>query len=298
MKVGIFVGDDCTQGVQRLLKALERRDIPASAFRLSHAWSDVHTDEIRHNFATISHAVFLVSEGCAGSSWFPFVVGFCMGRDITVVLYGGNTSIPAFLSGYERFSNVTALSDFLEQELLIYQKTQRVEEAQAELRAAGFSATERSFADAVEQGSLSAVRSFLRVGISPDARDETGIPVLSLAVRQGHQEIVSLLIGHGADVNAVSEDRDNSPLMEAATRGDEKAVRALMEAGADPDVTTKYNQTALMLAIGEGHTEVVKYLLDRGARTDVVDYLGMTAEKYAKLFRSGEILSLLHATED
>ena len=48
-----------------------------------------------------------------------------------------------------------------------------------------------------------------------------------------------------------------------------------------------------MLAIGEGRTKVVKYLLDRGATTDAVDYLGMTAGKYASLFRSKEILSLL-----
>ncbi len=297
MKVGIFVGDDCTEGVQSLLKALERRDIPASAFRLSHAWSDVHTDEIRHNFATITHAVLFVSEGCTSASWFPFVAGFCMGRDLTVVLFNGDASPPAFLSGYERFTNTTALSDFLEQELLIYQKAQRVEAAQAELRAAGFPATERSFADAVERGNLEAVRNFLRVGISPDVRDDNGIPVLSLAIREGNQHIVHLLIDHGADVNAVSEDRGNSPLMEAATRGDVKAVRALIQAGADPDLKTKYDQTALMLAIGEGHTQVVRDLLDHGAHTDAVDYLGMTAEKYARLFRSDEILSLLGAGE-
>jgi uncharacterized protein len=293
MKVGIFLGEDCGKEVQNLLRALERRDIPASAFRLSQTWSDAHTDEIRHNFATISHAVFMLSSGCVQAGWFPFVAGFFMGRDLAIVLFDRDADPPSFLDGYSRFGDTGSLGDYLEAELLISQKMQRVEEARSELSAAGLAVSEASFAYAVDHGNLDAVRNFLRVGLSPDVRDETGVPLLVNAIRRGDYDTVELLVEHGADVNAVSEDRGNSPLMEAATRGDLKAVQALVEAGADPDLKTQYGQTALMLAIGEGRSKVVEYLLDRGATTDAVDYLGMTAVKYASLFRSKEILSLL-----
>jgi hypothetical protein len=220
-----------------------------------------------------------------------------MGRDQTIVLYDRDANPPPYLDGYGHFGDTGALADYLEQELLIHQKMQRVEDARSELAAAGLSVNESSFAYAVEHGIVDAVRNFLRVGLSPDVRDASGVPVLVNAIRNGDQATMELLIEHGVDVNAVSEDRGNSPLMEAATRGDLRAVQALVDAGADTDLKTQYGQTALMLAIGEGRTAVVKYLLEQGATTDAVDYLGMTATKYASLFRSSEILSLLGAEQ-
>lgn len=293
MKVGIFVGEDCTRGVQTLLRALERRDVPASAFRLSNYWSQAHTDEIRHNFSTITHAIFFLSDECRNASWFPFVAGYCIGRDMTIVLYNGTAQAPSFLDGYPRFAETRSLSDFLENELLIAQKTQRVEQAQAELEAAALALTDASFMYAVDTGELQAVRNFLRVGFSPDIRDDNGVPLLSHAIRRGDEGIMRLLVEHGADVNAVSDDRANTPLMEAATRGDVQAVRLLLDSGADPDLKTKYGQTALMLAVGEGRSNVVQLLLEDGADTSAVDYLGMTARKYAELFRSDDILAML-----
>ncbi len=293
MKVGLFVGEDCSRGVQGLLRSLERKDIPASAFRLSTFWSEAHTDEIRHNFSPITHAVFFLSEECRSASWFPFVAGYCMGRDMTILLYNGTVSAPSFLDGYERFSDALSLSDFLENELLIAHKAHRVEQAQAELEAAALPLTEASFMYAVDNSDVHAVRNFLRVGFSPDIRDENGVPLLSHAIRQGNEGIMRLLIEHGANVNAVSDDRANTPLMEAATRGDVAVVRRLLEAGADLDLKTKYGQTALMLAVGEARVGVAQLLLEYGAKTDAVDYLGMTAWKYAELFRSQDILDLL-----
>lgn len=297
MKVGIFVGEDCARDVQELLRALERRDVRASAFKLSRAWPQAHTDEIRHNFATITHAVLFLSRACINASWFPFVAGYFIGRDLNIVLYNGGTAPPRFLESYNHFSKVQSLADFLEQELTISQKTRRVEDAQAELSAAGYLIDESSFARSVDQGDADAVRNFLRVGMSPDIRDDTGVPILSHAIRQGFPEVVHLLIQHGADVNAVSEDRGNSPIMEAATRGDLKTVKVLIQSGADPNLRTQYDQTALMLAIGEGHANVAEFLLENGAETHHVDYLGMTAEKYAKLFRSDQIISLLEKAD-
>jgi len=52
-----------------------------------------------------------------------------------------------------------------------------------------------------------------------------------------------------------------------------------------------------MLAVGEGFTDVAKTLLDRGADTEPVDQLGMTAGKYAQLFKHTEISELIRRRE-
>ena len=52
------------------------------------------------------------------------------------------------------------------------------------------------------------------------------------------------------------------------------AVRLLLEKGADPNVRTKRNETALADAATAGNEETVKLLLDRGAEVNVQDIRG------------------------
>jgi ankyrin repeat protein len=72
---------------------------------------------------------------------------------------------------------------------------------------------------------------------------------------------------------------DRTPLMRAASEGDVKAVRALLEAGAAVDEATAHDpesllyeggRTALFFASGLGHAAVVELLLDAGAAIDAV----------------------------
>ena len=56
-----------------------------------------------------------------------------------------------------------------------------------------------------------------------------------------------------------------TPLMEAAEKGDSKAVKALIIQGAEVDKTSRYGWTALMFASRNGHADAVKALLDAGA---------------------------------
>lgn len=67
---------------------------------------------------------------------------------------------------------------------------------------------------------------------------------------------------------AAAEGRD---LFQAAAEGDLARVRALLDAGTDPDTAHRYGATALTFASDKGHTEVVRLLLERGADPDVQD---------------------------
>src|SRR5215212_10237365 len=76
-----------------------------------------------------------------------------------------------------------------------------------------------------------------------------------------------------ADVNARNE-HGMTALMRAAYHGRAEMVRALLDHGADPNITRNDKFTALSLAAFFGHSEIVEMLIDHGARTDVATRYG------------------------
>ena len=69
----------------------------------------------------------------------------------------------------------------------------------------GPSVPDISMYDAAEVGNIDAVKQHLAAGTDVNARDKDGWTPLHPASYEGHQEIVELLIGKGADVNAKVE---------------------------------------------------------------------------------------------
>ena len=67
----------------------------------------------------------------------------------------------------------------------------------------------------------------------------------------------------------------------AVGNGLAEAVRLLLKAGADKNVTAGDGITALMCACGSGHTEVARLLMEAGAHLDLKDADGQTALMFA-----------------
>jgi ankyrin repeat protein len=108
--------------------------------------------------------------------------------------------------------------------------------------------------------------------------------------------VVTLLAGRGAPVNARSKPleytRDRfglegvltilprggwTPLMYAAREGAVQATRALVDAGADPNLTDAEGTTALVRAIVNVHYDVAGVLLEHRADPNIADASGMAA---------------------
>ncbi|KID66164.1 ankyrin 2,3/unc44, partial [Metarhizium brunneum ARSEF 3297] len=87
---------------------------------------------------------------------------------------------------------------------------------------------------------------------------------LRIAVSEGFVEVVSLLVGRGANVNTTYEST-STPLHKAAGRGNVGICKILLEAGATVDSETKDKETPLILAVSRGHQEVSEQLLHSGA---------------------------------
>ncbi|KID84168.1 ankyrin 2,3/unc44 [Metarhizium guizhouense ARSEF 977] len=88
--------------------------------------------------------------------------------------------------------------------------------------------------------------------------------VLRIAVSEEFDEVVSLLVGRGANVNTTYEST-STPLHKAARRGNVGICKILLEAGATVDSETKEKETPLILAVSRGHQEVSEQLLHSGA---------------------------------
>lgn len=80
------------------------------------------------------------------------------------------------------------------------------------------------------------------------------------------EELVELLVQHGAKVNGTTPD-DFSYLSVAAARGNIKSVQILLENGADPNF--EVIKTPLYAAIAQDHSDIALLLLKHGANPNV-----------------------------
>jgi ankyrin repeat protein len=107
----------------------------------------------------------------------------------------------------------------------------------------------------------------IKAGANIKATTRDGATPFSLACYKGNAEVILTLLAAGEDAKAVFA--GEPALMMVARAGNPLAVRALIGAGADPNVAEpSRGQTALMWAADEGNTAAIKVLLEGGANVN------------------------------
>jgi ankyrin repeat protein len=179
-------------------------------------------------------------------------------------------------------------------------------------------------------GHVKTVDYLLDSGANPNHIDARGYVALHLVVRdsdygidlKGKDNIVAIvksLLAHKADPNiklkqqrpAVTTNeislQGSTPLILAAEVNNLEAVKALLDAGADPLATTEHGTTALMLASGGGTdvqrmrmpeerataVETAKLLIERGSDVTTVGQYGWTALHAAAYQGLNDVIELL-----
>jgi ankyrin repeat protein len=117
---------------------------------------------------------------------------------------------------------------------------------------------------------------FSLLDLRPNTIEKNGYLELSLAAKNGHKDIVELLLNKGAVVNGVAED-GCSALMLAAKNGHKGTVELLLNKGAVVNGVTEDGYSALILVAQIGHKDIVELLLNKDADVNAVTEDGCSA---------------------
>jgi ankyrin repeat protein len=109
-----------------------------------------------------------------------------------------------------------------------------------------------------------AARLLLESGADPN-EVEDDCSVLEIALQACHDDFALILLARGARPEGVGFSR---PLSLAARRGKLGVMRALLDAGADPNGANAYGDTALMTAAAYGQVAAAEVLKQAGAHLD------------------------------
>jgi ankyrin repeat protein len=122
---------------------------------------------------------------------------------------------------------------------------------------------------AAQSGEVDVVKVLLRAGADLAARTKNGMTTMALASAWGQFKMVRFLAAVGADVNEAEPAA--APLLAAVTSPNVDAprrletVKALLQAGADPNTRLRDGSTALAAAQRQGDRDVLKLLQEAAA---------------------------------
>lgn len=135
---------------------------------------------------------------------------------------------------------------------------------------------DRKLRQAVREEDIAEAKSLLKKGADPNllgARD--GMNAFHVAVRTGHELLVSLLLDHGAHLSGRTFDEDTA-LHIAVSEGRVGIAKLLLDKGADPCAPGRWGATPQHLAAEDGHAELVELLAHKGAHAEIRDGRGRT----------------------
>lgn len=294
MKVAVLASAHRASSARMIMSRLEAAGHDTVGVQFNETWRTESRARIDTMLTGASHLLCTVDGHETEAAWFSYIVGLARGRSQPIAIYPAATgwSPPAWLHDVTRFDSIEAMISYYQTECIEWTTKEERRSAKATLLELGISWHAESLAQCVRDGDTKAVDLFIRSGFPADVRDKSGVPMLCLAARFRHHSIVELLLERGADINAQSDDRGYTALLDSAQQGDDALLHFLLDRGADPDAHSKDGQTALILAVGRTDVPMVAMLLDHGADPDAADKLGLSARKYASLFKNPDIIAL------
>ena len=146
------------------------------------------------------------------------------------------------------------------------------------------------FFNALKTDDPQTVRSLLSRGFDPNTADAQGKPGLLVALQVPSPKAAEVLIRAPQTKVELRNDKDESPLMMAALRGQKTLVELLIWRDAD---VNKTGWTPLHYAATGGHAAITKLLLDNSAYIDAESPNGTTPLMMAAMYGTPEVLKLL-----
>ncbi len=298
MRIAVFHNEKNRETALNAGKLIESHTSTLAYHEIERIWDKEYCRNPVALLENASHALFVYSSAELDFSSFLFLSGYCLGKGIRILVLetSEKVRIPENCRQFGIILKPDVFEEYMSAEKLRYDREEKQSWARRVLVERGIPCFEQNFLLMIESGDVDAVSLFLDAGFSPTIADAKGIPALSLAVRAQNVAIARLLLAAGADVNVPSGDRQYSPLMDAAQKGDLSMAELLLEHGAKTDLKSRDGQTALVICAGRGDVASSALLVSHGADPEVKDNLGMSASGYAKLFRNEKLMALFNIT--
>lgn len=294
MRVVLLYGPDQYGAVQPLADLLKEMKISFTEHSFPGENDLSSLEELFARLEEATHFCLAVLEGPVTTGYL-FSAAYILGKKARVFLFTQDKQqpLPGFFKG-KPFSDSTAdFKNYLDLEKKNWDKEFIRQKTEKELEERGIPFTEEGFSRVVEEGDKPSLELFLKTDFPVNFKNSRGITPLCLAVRNNHRVLIPLLLKKKADINALSDDRHNSALMDAASGGNTEILEDLIRAGAELNYQSKNGQTALILTVGGGHTDCAEILIRAGADINITDKVGLDAFAYAKLFNQTAILKML-----
>ncbi|MDR1747929.1 MAG: ankyrin repeat domain-containing protein [Spirochaetaceae bacterium] len=255
-------------------------------------------NDIYGTLQEITHIILLLNEAAEYQSVIQYISGYTAGRDIPLYIVGKTgASVPWNLQCAVICPDPEVLKEKLENNFDYFLAVDEQRRAHKKLYDQGIPLTSDCLASFVTAGDIDTASMFLTAGISVNARDSDGTPMLCVAARAEQTDMINLFITKGADIDAVSSDRGYSAVMDAVWKSRYEMVKILVDAGANLNFVSRDGQTALVLAVGAGNEPICELLSTHGADVNMKDRMGMSALDYAKLFKKENLVSLFTAAK-
>ena len=148
------------------------------------------------------------------------------------------------------------------------------------------------------QGHGSVAQALIAAGSDPGLLDNQRYDAVTIAAVRDDMPTLKALLASGASAKLISSIYDGTALIAAAHLGHDGIVRELIRAGAPLDHVNNLGWTALIEAVilGDGgprHTEAVRALVEAGANPKIPDRNGMTPLQHAEARGYTSIASIL-----
>ena len=272
--------------------------IESYAYFFQSIWNNEIIDSLDSGLSRADYYLLIPSDDALSSQWLSYILGFTSHQRKNLLFYLASEPDPETTLPWGDMYNWSVgledLRNHLESILPVWENEASAMMATRTLESRLEEHTFQDFALSVEKGDRFMAGVFLEAGFDVNKQSHSNVTLLGLAARKGFLGIARILTAAGADVNQISSDRHNTPLMDAASEGHLDLVRYFVENGADLEVESKSGQTALILAAGNKKTECASLLIDAGADFDIKDNLGLSARKYAELYQMKDLLNRMN----
>lgn len=109
---------------------------------------------------------------------------------------------------------------------------------------------------------------------NPNSCDSNGQSPLLWATRNGHEDVIDLMIAANANLEVRDKEEGATPLIWAARKGYKNVVNLLLEKGGEINAKDNRGRTPLSLAALHKHESIMKLLLNKGGTVDSNDKKG------------------------